>query len=99
MESDDIFVIEFDFSCVFIKMSVYMVMVDVLMMVYIVEMISIEKVVVSVKCFLMFSVLKEFLYDFEDVMVFWINKVNFKMREIIEKEVKLKQQLLESLVY
>ncbi|XP_038600558.1 calmodulin-regulated spectrin-associated protein 1 isoform X1 [Tachyglossus aculeatus] len=96
MESDDTPVTESDLSCAPIKMSSHMAMIDALMMAYTVEMISIEKVVASVKRFSTFSASKELPYDLEDAMVFWINKVNLKMREITEKEIKLKQQLLES---
>ncbi|XP_043386409.1 calmodulin-regulated spectrin-associated protein 1 isoform X2 [Chelonia mydas] len=96
MESDDTPVSESDLACAPIKMSSHMAMIDALMMAYTVEMISIEKVVASVKRFSTFSASKELPYDLEDAMVFWINKVNLKMREITEKEVKLKQQLLES---
>uniref|UniRef100_A0A8C3WNM9 Calmodulin regulated spectrin associated protein 1 n=1 Tax=Catagonus wagneri TaxID=51154 RepID=A0A8C3WNM9_9CETA len=96
MESDDTPVTEPDLSHAPIKMSAHMAMVDALMMAYAVEMISIEKVVASVERFSTFSASKELPYDLEDAMVFWVNKVNLKMREITEKEVKLKQQLLES---
>ncbi|XP_070614808.1 calmodulin-regulated spectrin-associated protein 1 [Erythrolamprus reginae] len=96
MESDDTPVSESDLSSAPIKMSPHMAMIDALMMGYTVEMISIEKVVASVKCFSTFSASKELPYDLEDAMIFWINKVNLKMREITEKEIKLKQQLLES---
>ncbi|XP_041095621.1 calmodulin-regulated spectrin-associated protein 1-B isoform X2 [Polyodon spathula] len=96
MESDDTPVSESDLSCAPIKMSAHMPMIDALMMAYTVEMISIEKVVASVKRFSTFSASKELPFDLEDAMVFWINKVNLKMREITEKELKLKQQLLES---
>ncbi|KAA8584426.1 hypothetical protein FQN60_008211 [Etheostoma spectabile] len=71
-------------------------LIDALMMAYIVEMISIEKVVSSVKRFSNFSASKELPFDLEDAMVFWINKVNIKMREIMEKELKMKQHLMES---
>ncbi|XP_053138327.1 calmodulin-regulated spectrin-associated protein 1 isoform X2 [Hemicordylus capensis] len=96
MESDDTPVSESDLSSAPIKMSPHMAMIDALMMAYTVEMISIEKVVASVKRFSTFSASKELPYDLEDAMIFWINKVNLKMREITEKEIKLKQQLLES---
>ncbi|KAJ8286573.1 hypothetical protein GJAV_G00040720 [Gymnothorax javanicus] len=96
MEGDDTPVSESDLSCVPIKMSAHMPMIDALMMAYTVEMISIEKVVASVKRFSTFSASKELPFDLEDAMVFWINKVNLKMREIAEKELKLKQHLLES---
>uniref|UniRef100_A0A3B3RMB8 Calmodulin regulated spectrin-associated protein 1a n=1 Tax=Paramormyrops kingsleyae TaxID=1676925 RepID=A0A3B3RMB8_9TELE len=96
MESDDSPVSESDLGCTPIKMSAHMAMIDALMMAYTVEMISIEKVVASVKRFSTFSASKELPFDLEDAMVFWINKVNLKMREITEKELKLKQHLLES---
>ncbi|KYO23429.1 calmodulin-regulated spectrin-associated protein 1 isoform B [Alligator mississippiensis] len=96
MESDDTPVSESDLGSAPIKMGSHMAMIDALMMAYTVEMISIEKVVASVKRFSTFSASKELPYDLEDAMVFWINKVNLKMREITEKEFKLKQQLMES---
>lgn len=52
-----------------------MPMIDALMMAYTVEMISIEKVVASVKRFSTFSASKELPFDLEDAMIFWINKV------------------------
>ncbi|XP_066436466.1 calmodulin-regulated spectrin-associated protein 1 isoform X3 [Eleutherodactylus coqui] len=96
MESEDVPVSEGDLSCAPIKMSAHMSMIDALMMAYTVEMMSIEKVVSSVKRFSTFSASKELPYDLEDAMVFWINKVNTKMREILEKEHRLKQQIIES---
>lgn len=53
-------------------------LIDALMMAYIVEMISIEKVVSSVKRFSNFSASKELPFDLEDAMLFWINKVEKK---------------------
>ncbi|XP_075041884.1 calmodulin-regulated spectrin-associated protein 1 isoform X2 [Mixophyes fleayi] len=96
MESDDAPVSDADLSFAPIKMNAHMSMIDALMMVYTVEMISIEKVVASVKRFSTFSASKELPYDLEDAMVFWINKVNLKMREIVEKEQRVKQQMMES---
>ncbi|XP_073496325.1 calmodulin-regulated spectrin-associated protein 1 isoform X1 [Phyllobates terribilis] len=96
MESEDVPVSEGDLSCAPIKMSAHMSMIDALMMAYTVEMMSIEKVVSSVKRFSTFSASKELPYDLEDAMVFWINKVNMKMREILEKEHRIKQQIIES---
>ncbi|XP_046697687.1 calmodulin-regulated spectrin-associated protein 1-B isoform X1 [Silurus meridionalis] len=96
MEGDDTPVTEDDLKCQPIKMSSHMPMIDALMMAYTVEMISIEKVVTCVKRFSTFSASKELPFDLEDAMVFWINKVNLKMREISEKECKVKQHLLDS---
>lgn len=66
---------------VFFFQSSHMAMIDALMMAYTVEMISIEKVVASVKRFSTFSASKELPYDLEDAMVFWINKVKFTLGE------------------
>ncbi|XP_040011048.1 calmodulin-regulated spectrin-associated protein 1-B isoform X2 [Xiphias gladius] len=96
VESDDTPVTEGDLACVPIKMSAHMPMIDALMMAYTVEMISIEKVVASVKRFSTFSASKELPFDLEDAIVFWINKVNMKMREIAEREHKVKHHPLES---
>ncbi|XP_039658978.1 calmodulin-regulated spectrin-associated protein 1-B isoform X1 [Perca fluviatilis] len=96
VESDDTPVTDEDLACVPIKMSAHMPMIDALMMAYTVEMISIEKVVASVKRFSTFSASKELPFDLEDAMVFWINKVNMKMREITEREHKVKHHPLES---
>ncbi|KAG8447499.1 hypothetical protein GDO86_014847 [Hymenochirus boettgeri] len=92
MESDDAPVAESDLSCSPIKMSAHMSMIDALMMAYTVEMISIEKVIDCVKRFSTFCASKELPYDLEDAMVFWINKVNLKMREMLEREQRIKQQ-------
>ncbi|XP_069369967.1 calmodulin-regulated spectrin-associated protein 1-B-like isoform X2 [Paralichthys olivaceus] len=96
LETDNTPVSDLDLSSAPIKMSSHIHLIDALMMAYMVEMISIEKVVSSVKRFSNFSASKELPFDVEDAMVFWINKVNIKMREITEKELKMKQHLLES---
>ncbi|XP_015251057.1 PREDICTED: calmodulin-regulated spectrin-associated protein 1 isoform X1 [Cyprinodon variegatus] len=96
IESDDAPVTDEDLACIPIKMSAHISMIDALMMAYTVEMISIEKVVASVKRFSTFSASKELPFDLEDAMVFWINKVNMKMREMMEREHKVKHHPLES---
>uniref|UniRef100_A0A8C5ARE3 CKK domain-containing protein n=1 Tax=Gadus morhua TaxID=8049 RepID=A0A8C5ARE3_GADMO len=96
VESDDTPVTDGDLASMPIKMSSHMPMIDALMMAYTVEMISIEKVVASVKRFSTFSASKELPFDLEDAMLFWINKVNMKMREYTEREHKVKQHPLES---
>ncbi|XP_021458910.2 calmodulin-regulated spectrin-associated protein 1-B isoform X2 [Oncorhynchus mykiss] len=96
LESDNNPVSDGDLDCSPIKMSSHIPLIDSLMMAYTVEMISIEQVVGCVKRFSTFSASKELPFDLEDAMVFWINKVNMKMKEIAEKESKIKQHLLES---
>uniref|UniRef100_A0AAQ5X655 CKK domain-containing protein n=1 Tax=Amphiprion ocellaris TaxID=80972 RepID=A0AAQ5X655_AMPOC len=96
LEADNTPVSDLDLSSFPIKMNSHIHLIDALIMAYTVEMISIEKVVSSVKRFSNFSASKELPFDLEDAMVFWINKVNIKMREITEKECKMKQHLLES---
>ncbi|XP_071322600.1 calmodulin-regulated spectrin-associated protein 1-B-like isoform X2 [Trachinotus anak] len=95
LETDNTPISDLDLSSAPIKMSAHIRLIDALMMAYTMEMISIEKVVSSVKRFSNFSASKELPFDLEDAMVFWINKVNIKMREITEKELKMKQHLLE----
>uniref|UniRef100_A0A8C7XUQ9 Calmodulin regulated spectrin-associated protein 1b n=1 Tax=Oryzias sinensis TaxID=183150 RepID=A0A8C7XUQ9_9TELE len=82
VESDDTPVTEEDLASMPIKMSAHMPMIDALMMAYTVEMISIEKVVASVKRFSTFSASKELPFDLEDAMVFWINKVPTHKRNV-----------------
>lgn len=67
--------IDLCFFFFFLLQSSHMSMIDALMMAYTVEMISIEKVVASVKRFSTFRASKELPFDLEDAMVFWINKV------------------------
>lgn len=55
--------------------SCHIHLIDALMMAYMVEMISTEKVVSSVRRFSNFSASKEMPFDLEDAMLFWINKV------------------------
>ncbi|XP_029939972.1 calmodulin-regulated spectrin-associated protein 1-like [Salarias fasciatus] len=96
LETDSTPVSHLDLCSAPIKMSAHIHLIDALMTAYMVEMISIEKVVSSVKRFSNFSASKELPFDLEDAMLFWINKVNMKMREITEKECKMKQHLLDS---
>ncbi|XP_061655672.1 calmodulin-regulated spectrin-associated protein 1-B-like isoform X3 [Phyllopteryx taeniolatus] len=95
-DSDDVHVSTLDLSSNPVKMSCHMHLIDALMMAYTAEMISVEKVVSSVKRFSNFSASKERPLDLEDAMVLWVNKVNTKMRAISEKEMKMKQHLLDS---
>ncbi|XP_037548266.1 LOW QUALITY PROTEIN: calmodulin-regulated spectrin-associated protein 1a [Nematolebias whitei] len=96
LENNTAPVSDLDLSSSPIKMSSHIHLIDALMLAYTAEMISIEKVVSSVKRFTNISASKELPYDLEDAMIFWINKVNIKMKELTEKESKLKQHLLES---
>ncbi|XP_036444388.1 calmodulin-regulated spectrin-associated protein 1a isoform X1 [Colossoma macropomum] len=95
-EPDDTPVTHDDLSSTPIKMSSHIPLIDALMLAWTVEMMSIERVVSSVKRFSTFSASKELPFDMEDAMLFWINKVILKTREISEKELKLKQHLMES---
>ncbi|XP_037401923.1 calmodulin-regulated spectrin-associated protein 1a isoform X5 [Pygocentrus nattereri] len=95
-EPDDTPVTHDDLSSTPIKMSSHIPLIDALMLAWTVEMMSIERVVSSVKRFSTFSASKELPFDVEDAMLFWINKVILKTREISEKELKLKQHLMES---
>ncbi|KTF82939.1 hypothetical protein cypCar_00027052 [Cyprinus carpio] len=66
------------------------------MMAYTVEMMAVERVVASVKRFSTFCASKELPFDMEDAMLFWINKVILKTRELSDKELKMKQPLMDS---
>ncbi|XP_072517672.1 calmodulin-regulated spectrin-associated protein 1a isoform X2 [Salminus brasiliensis] len=95
-EPDDTPVTHDDLGSTPIKMSSHIPLIDALMLACSVEMMSVERVVSSVKRFSTFSASKELPFDMEDAMLFWINKVILKTREISEKELKLKQHLMES---
>lgn len=62
--------------------SCHIHLIDALMMAYVVEMISTEKVVSSVKRFSNFSASKEMPFDLEDAMLFWINKVRSDKKRV-----------------
>ncbi|KAJ7986793.1 hypothetical protein DPEC_G00332060 [Dallia pectoralis] len=96
LESDDNPVSDADLGCSPIKMSSHISLIDALMMAYTIEMMSVERVVASLKRFAPFSASQDLPFDLEDVMIFWINEVILKMREITEKEAKTQQHFLES---
>ncbi|XP_032426756.1 calmodulin-regulated spectrin-associated protein 1a isoform X2 [Xiphophorus hellerii] len=96
LETNSTPVSDIDLSSSPIKMSAHIHLIDALMMAYTVEMISIEKVVSCVKRFSNISASKELPYNLEEAMILWINKITIKMRELTDKECKMKQHLLES---
>uniref|UniRef100_A0A672NET8 Calmodulin-regulated spectrin-associated protein 1-B-like n=1 Tax=Sinocyclocheilus grahami TaxID=75366 RepID=A0A672NET8_SINGR len=95
-EADDTPVSHDDLSSTPIKMSSHIPLIDALMMAYTVEMMAIERVVASVKRFSTFCASKELPFNMEDAMLFWINKVILKTRELSDKELKMKQPLMDS---
>ncbi|XP_059397667.1 calmodulin-regulated spectrin-associated protein 1a isoform X2 [Carassius carassius] len=95
-EADDTPVSHDDLSSTPIKMSSHIPLIDALMMAYTVEMMAVERVVASVKRFSSFCPSKELPFDMEDAMLFWINKVILKTRELSDKELKMKQPLMDS---
>ncbi|XP_016306696.1 calmodulin-regulated spectrin-associated protein 1a isoform X4 [Sinocyclocheilus anshuiensis] len=95
-EADDTPVSYDDLSSTPIKMSSHIPLIDALMMAYTVEMMAVERVVASVKRFSTFCASKELPFDMEDAMLFWINKVILKTRELSEKELKMKPPLMDS---
>ncbi|XP_014899082.1 calmodulin-regulated spectrin-associated protein 1a isoform X2 [Poecilia latipinna] len=96
LETNGTPVSDMDLSSSPIKMSAHIHLIDALMMAYTVEMISVEKVVSCVKRFSNISASKELPYNLEEAMILWINKITIKMRELTEKECKVKQHFLES---
>ncbi|MCJ8741062.1 hypothetical protein PDJAM_G00066380 [Pangasius djambal] len=81
-----------------IRMSSHIPLIDALMLACTMEMMNVEQVVSCLKRFSTFSPTKELQrpFDMEEAMLFWINKVISRTREICEKEFKLKQQLMDS---
>uniref|UniRef100_A0A8D0CER8 Calmodulin regulated spectrin associated protein family member 2 n=1 Tax=Salvator merianae TaxID=96440 RepID=A0A8D0CER8_SALMN len=73
-----------------IQMSAHLAMIDTLMMAYTVEMISVEKVMACVQQYSSFFQATDLPYDIEDAVMFWINKVNEHLKDIMEQEQKLK---------
>ncbi|XP_063796213.1 calmodulin-regulated spectrin-associated protein 2 isoform X2 [Pseudophryne corroboree] len=75
-----------------IQMSAHLAMIDTLMMAYTVEMVSIEKVIACVHKYSPFFQTADLPYDIEDAVMYWINKVNGHLKEILEQEQRLKEQ-------
>ncbi|XP_049626541.1 calmodulin-regulated spectrin-associated protein 2 isoform X1 [Suncus etruscus] len=75
-----------------IQMSAHLAMIDTLMMAYTVEMVSVEKVIVCAQQYSAFFQATDLPYDIEDAVMYWINKVNEHLKDIMEQEQKLKEQ-------
>ncbi|XP_042675174.1 calmodulin-regulated spectrin-associated protein 2 isoform X5 [Centrocercus urophasianus] len=74
-----------------IQMSAHLAMIDTLMMAYTVEMVSVEKVIACTQQYSSFFQATDLPYDIEDAVMFWINKVNEHLKDIMEQEQKLKE--------
>ncbi|XP_072504360.1 calmodulin-regulated spectrin-associated protein 2 isoform X2 [Notamacropus eugenii] len=74
-----------------IQMSAHLAMIDTLMMAYTVEMVSIEKVIACAQQYSTFFQATDLPYDIEDAVMYWINKVNEHLKDIMEQEQKLKE--------
>ncbi|XP_075384913.1 calmodulin-regulated spectrin-associated protein 2 isoform X2 [Tenrec ecaudatus] len=74
-----------------IQMSAHLAMVDTLMMAYTVEMVSVEKVIACAQQYSAFVQATDLPYDIEDAVMYWINKVNEHLKDIMEQEQKLKE--------
>uniref|UniRef100_A0A8C3TWG5 Calmodulin regulated spectrin associated protein family member 2 n=1 Tax=Catharus ustulatus TaxID=91951 RepID=A0A8C3TWG5_CATUS len=74
-----------------IQMSAHLAMIDTLMMAYTVEMVSVEKVIACTQQYSTFFQATEVPYDIEDAVMYWINKVNEHLKDIMEQEQKLKE--------
>ncbi|XP_023986426.1 calmodulin-regulated spectrin-associated protein 2 isoform X5 [Physeter macrocephalus] len=73
-----------------IQMSAHLAMMDTLMMAYTVEMVSVEKVAACAQQYSAFFQATDLPYDIEDAVMYWINKVNEHLKDIMEQEQKLK---------
>uniref|UniRef100_A0A8D0HMZ4 Calmodulin regulated spectrin associated protein family member 2 n=1 Tax=Sphenodon punctatus TaxID=8508 RepID=A0A8D0HMZ4_SPHPU len=74
-----------------IQMSAHLAMIDTLMMAYTVEMVSVEKVIACSQQYSSVFQATDLPYDIEDAVMFWINKVNEHLKDIMEQEQKLKE--------
>ncbi|NXN91295.1 CAMP2 protein, partial [Rhinopomastus cyanomelas] len=74
-----------------IHMSAHLAMIDTLMMAYTVEMVSVEKVIACTQQYSSFFQATDLPYDIEDAVMYWINKVNEHLKDIMEQEQKLKE--------
>ncbi|XP_050817312.1 calmodulin-regulated spectrin-associated protein 2 isoform X2 [Gopherus flavomarginatus] len=74
-----------------IQMSAHLAMIDTLMMAYTVEMVSVEKVIACAQQYSVFFQATDLPYDIEDAVMYWINKVNEHLKDILEQEQKLKE--------
>ncbi|NXL44040.1 CAMP2 protein, partial [Podilymbus podiceps] len=74
-----------------IQMSAHLAMIDTLMMAYTVEMVSVEKVIACTQQYSSFFQATDLPYDIEDAIMYWINKVNEHLKDIMEQEQKLKE--------
>ncbi|XP_064003189.1 calmodulin-regulated spectrin-associated protein 2 isoform X2 [Pogoniulus pusillus] len=74
-----------------IQMSAHLAMMDTLMMAYTVEMVSVEKVIACTQQYSSFFQATDLPYDIEDAVMYWINKVNEHLKDIMEQEQKLKE--------
>ncbi|XP_055007985.1 calmodulin-regulated spectrin-associated protein 2 [Boleophthalmus pectinirostris] len=93
----DRLVTERDLTSTPIHMSSHLALIDTLMMAYTVEMVSVERVMSCInrfsaaEPFLCDGHVQELLYDTEDAIITWINKVNEHLRDILVEEHKLKE--------
>ncbi|XP_014387842.1 PREDICTED: calmodulin-regulated spectrin-associated protein 2 [Myotis brandtii] len=74
-----------------IQMSAHLAMIDTLMMAYTAEMVSVEKVIACAQRYSTFFQATDLPYDIEDAVMYWINKVNEHLKDILEQEQKLKE--------
>ncbi|XP_056211902.1 calmodulin-regulated spectrin-associated protein 2 isoform X3 [Falco biarmicus] len=74
-----------------VQMSAHLAMIDTLMMAYTVEMVSVEKVIACTQQYSSFFQATDVPYDIEDAIMYWINKVNEHLKDIMEQEQKLKE--------
>ncbi|EHB03771.1 Calmodulin-regulated spectrin-associated protein 2 [Heterocephalus glaber] len=74
-----------------VRKSAHLAMIDTLMMAYTVEMVSVEKVIACAQQYSAFFQATDLPYDIEDAIMYWINKVNEHLKDIMEQEQKLKE--------
>ncbi|XP_036296067.1 calmodulin-regulated spectrin-associated protein 2 isoform X1 [Pipistrellus kuhlii] len=74
-----------------IQMSAHLAMMDTLMMAYTAEMVSVERVIACTQRYAPFLQATDLPYDIEDAVMYWMNKVNEHLKDILEQEQKLRE--------
>ncbi|KAL1765127.1 calmodulin-regulated spectrin-associated protein 2 isoform X2 [Sigmodon hispidus] len=74
-----------------IEMNAHLAMINTLMMAYTEEMIGIKKVIVCVQQYSDFFQDTDLPYDIESAIIYWINKVNEHLKDIVEQQQKSKE--------
>ncbi|XP_077990147.1 calmodulin-regulated spectrin-associated protein 1-like isoform X2 [Glandiceps talaboti] len=76
------------------KPNAHLALIECIMLAYIAEVVTIERVVQSVRRFATFNASSDLPYNSEDALLFWLNKICVTVKHRLEKEQKIQQQQL-----